>query len=697
MKLKSIFLCLILFMTLCQIAFVSAATALFVIAKRHNLETATQAEFDTIFNLYSGELAADALLNHDEMMRARLSEIEKREGVEIRYDRNDSRILPLISSSSALSSASLPATTFERVYDLKLSGMSLGKLRLSRRLRLLERNDYLLMIFFVSIPVCLLIFGGRIIYKWAIRKIISPIEQVVALGSTGEMDSMEGVPLEIEQIVKSFERLWSAMKKQTREAAIAEIAAQFAHDIRSPLAVFEELIKDIPFERPEQKNLLMHASKRINEIAVKLLARQRPTLNQPAQRAESLFLVIKDMVHEKELQCMNRNIKIEFANSRATAHLFAIFDLGDIQRILSNLINNSIEAIPTTRDGSIIISLREVGRMVELEIRDNGQGINPDKMKYLGQKGYSSKESESDSGTGLGLYHAISTVKSWGGEVHVTSEHGAWTRILLALEKAATPNWFCSAVDLSQIDQVVLIDDEESNLAIWHAKIAQQNSSQKHFPLMYHSTIKEFLEAYAGYRQYSDRILFVFDNNFFHENICGIEMIERLRPPRALLSTFGFYDLELRRKCETLGIKMLPKPLVELTPVVSATAMNSASVVLLDDDRLVHQMWQYWAQETSVKLSIFDNVDKLFLRLRDFPNEIPLYVDFHLNDNKRNGLMVASELAKRGYENIHICTGDECAINERPTYIKSVRNKSPPDTGAPGSQDHFRHETGFPD
>jgi signal transduction histidine kinase len=72
--------------------------------------------------------------------------------------------------------------------------------------------------------------------------------------------------------------------------------------------------------------------------------------------------------------------------------------------------------------------------MVEIKIADSGKGIPKLLIDKLGGKGISfGKESHKTAGSGLGLYHAVTTVKSWGGDLSITSLEGHGTTITIKI------------------------------------------------------------------------------------------------------------------------------------------------------------------------------------------------------------------------------------------------------------------------
>ena len=96
--------------------------------------------------------------------------------------------------------------------------------------------------------------------------------------------------------------------------------------------------------------------------------------------------------------------------------------------------NNAVEAFD--KGGTVALTLsRPDGRAV-LEVEDNGKGIPPEILAKLGQRGETHGKT---GGTGLGVYHARSTVESWGGSFKIESEPGKGTVVRIELPRAADP------------------------------------------------------------------------------------------------------------------------------------------------------------------------------------------------------------------------------------------------------------------
>lgn len=244
-----------------------------------------------------------------------------------------------------------------------------------------------------------------------------------------------GVPLSIEELEtlrRHTQERAELMSRQAASEAMVLLSAQVAHDIRSPLAALSVAAKGLNIPE-EQRTLVDGALGRMQGIANDLLARYRApdTKIKPKIEACALAGMIDQVLTEKRLQHREKaGLKIEF--NAGPDSLKATVDAKEFQRIISNLVNNSIEAF--SGPGIVAVSLVSADSQILLEIKDNGKGIPPELLARLGQKGETHGKA---GGTGLGLYHARTTVENWGGTLKIASDPGKGTTVAISLPAAA--------------------------------------------------------------------------------------------------------------------------------------------------------------------------------------------------------------------------------------------------------------------
>lgn len=204
--------------------------------------------------------------------------------------------------------------------------------------------------------------------------------------------------------------------------ASGELARQVKHDIRSPLAALNNTIKSLVLPA-DKKALIQSAITRINDIANDLNRSKSVALPKenevPKTEVENRISdIVIAAIEEKEIQYRDRTgLAFDSRISSEAQNLACAVDSKELNRILSNILDNSAEAIKS--EGLIRVELSCDTESVRLFVVDTGVGIPPDLIPTLGAKG---KTFGKENGSGLGLYHAINTLEGVGGRLTINSD-----------------------------------------------------------------------------------------------------------------------------------------------------------------------------------------------------------------------------------------------------------------------------------
>ncbi len=242
------------------------------------------------------------------------------------------------------------------------------------------------------------------------------------------------------QDVTESRKLAREARVQQRLAAVGEMAAGIAHEIRNPLASMSGSIQILRQELPlteEQSQLMdivLRESDRLNETIRSFLAYARP------QRLGNTLVDVRQVITDTARLLQNNTELSE-------AHVIAVdvppqevwyeADENQIRQIVWNLATNGVRAMPN--GGTLRLSVARIedgpGRAggVVIRVEDQGVGIAPDELDGIFQPFRGAFER----GTGLGLAIVHRIVSDYGGEVHVTSQRGVGTQVEVTLPLAA--------------------------------------------------------------------------------------------------------------------------------------------------------------------------------------------------------------------------------------------------------------------
>jgi len=252
-------------------------------------------------------------------------------------------------------------------------------------------------------------------------------------------------------IIKSFR---VQREKNRKEKEFAENARQVAHDIRSPIVALEVVAADLGDINERKSQVIKDVTKRVKEVADSLLAKYK----EDHASSELISPLLESMVNECKLRVKKNLITISLQVDAPSRYVYADVQKIAFKRVISNLINNALEA--TSKGGKINIRMSESGSDVKIEVRDNGCGIPSDILPEIVKGGTSYGKEE---GVGLGLSYAVNCIKSWGGDYNIHSKLGEGTIFEFTLPISGKRD-----VD-SQLD-LVFLDDIQAVTLAWEIR-----------------------------------------------------------------------------------------------------------------------------------------------------------------------------------------------------------------------------------
>lgn len=505
------------------------------------------------------------------------------------------------------------------------------------------------------------------------KEIIDPIKSLSREVGLNDSNSLREVD-DINQNFRSLREQIIANEKTQSEILSAQekslLAAQVAHDIRSPLAALDMITSDLT-SLPEEKRIIIKSSVlRIKDIANGLIAKNQAN-NSGTTKPEVNFILplVEEIMTEKRIQYENnKNINLEFEIGVDAYDLFGFFNEGQFKRVISNIIDNSVDACE--QNGKIVVSLSKVDNQISISITDNGKGIPADVIPRLMIKGFSY---EKPSGSGLGLYHAKEMVESWKGTITLISIPGK-TEVSILLPMADRPMWFASTIVLRPKMKIVVIDDDSSVHHIWDQRFSDYKTSVEVFHCY------NLKEAYcrANYLlSENEDVLFLCDYELAGDNESGLDFIEKLNISRtSLLVTSRASEMIIQARASRHGLKILPKSMAGFVKI-NFKDPSGLRVILIDDDELVRRSWSSVAERKGTLLTTFENVDDFEKEMGHLSKETVIYIDSNLGNGVK-GEIYAKKIYDFGIKNIVLTTGYNSAEFKSYPWISEVIGKVPP-------------------
>ncbi len=347
-----------------------------------------------------------------------------------------------------------------------------------------------------------------------------------------------------------------ALEEQLRQAqkmeAVGRLAGGVAHDFNNLLTAvlgYAELLLDSD-PSPEVKHSadeIRKAGDRAAALTKQLLAFSRKQVLQPKVIDLNEVLAEVDGILRRTL---GEDVTYE---AERDPHLWRVLaDPGQLHQVLLNLAVNSRDAMPeggvlriATRNVSLhAANVPEVPKVAEgdyvlLEVADTGHGMDAETLSHAFEPFFTTKER--GKGTGLGLSTVYGIVKQSGGYIHIESEPGKGTRVLVYLTRvhgaADSPsNVSPRSLPRGGTETILLVEDEESV-----RRLASLLLERSGYHILVASSAEEALATARGYTGQIDLLL----TDVVLPGLNGRRLADLLAPERPSMKVIfasGYFD-----------------------------------------------------------------------------------------------------------------------------------------------------------
>lgn len=217
-------------------------------------------------------------------------------------------------------------------------------------------------------------------------------------------------------------------------AAVGELSAVIAHEVRNPIAVIKNAVSGLRRERTRDEDrltllgILDEETDRLNRLMHDLLAYARPVV--PQSEPVDLALLVETAV-ERARGTLDADAALEVT---VDVHPQAATVQGDPKLLLQalvSLVENAAQAMP--EGGTLRLETRTTALRgqpaVELDVVDTGHGMESEVFARAKEPFFTTRPR----GTGLGLAIVERVVTNHGGKLRIKSEAGVGTRVTLVL------------------------------------------------------------------------------------------------------------------------------------------------------------------------------------------------------------------------------------------------------------------------
>lgn len=231
-----------------------------------------------------------------------------------------------------------------------------------------------------------------------------------ASASLARRDEIAVLELAFQQMSARIGEQWRTLKRLDQERR--ELVANISHDLRTPLASLHGYLETLsskdatlaPPERQRYLGVVLAQSRKVGKLAQTLfeLARLEHGLVEPALEDFSLSDLIQDVFQKFELQAQERRTRLLATLPPGAALVTA--DLGMIERVLTNLIDNALRHTPP--GGDVTVAVAGCADGVAVTLSDSGPGLPAPLLDRLFRRPFGLAD-ERSGGLGLLIVHRM--------------------------------------------------------------------------------------------------------------------------------------------------------------------------------------------------------------------------------------------------------------------------------------------------
>jgi hypothetical protein len=255
-------------------------------------------------------------------------------------------------------------------------------------------------------------------------------------------------------------------------------------------------------------------------------------------------------------------VAINYSHNPAYKFIFIRGDYSDFCRMMSNLINNSVEAMED-QAGVVDIDFSVDGDEVKIRVKDTGNGM-PREMAEALMNGVSVGTTKQH-GHGIGMRQITQTLEAMNAKMSIESGENEGTTFILTIPQCEPPQWFVDKILVRQGDTIVALDDNPSIFEVWKARF------QDHLNDVALECFTEGVEAinFVNSFKEKDKILLLADYELRNQSLNGIDVIEKcgLRNQSIIVTSAHLHRIkEFNEKAHFM--KLFPKAYINDIPIV---------------------------------------------------------------------------------------------------------------------------------
>ena len=306
----------------------------------------------------------------------------------------------------------------------------------------------------LTILVTIIDIVAVVMWVWIYKRILVPLDKLQTATkriADGDLDYQldEKDFSEIPFLYNDFERMRIKLKEDEEEKKLSEDAAKelvsnISHDLKTPLTAIRGYVEGIldgvassPQKTRDYLNTIYNKTNDMTSLIDELLYYSQVAEKHMSYKYEKIY--VKDFFDEyvKDLYLELETIKIKFEYIVNVGRNTVIdMDKEQIKRALNNIVSNAVKYMDK-EEPEIHFRVTETSDAINIQISDNGRGIDEKDLPHIFERFYRSDVSRNTKlgGSGIGLSIVKKVIENHEGSVVAMSKPGVGTEVGIELKK----------------------------------------------------------------------------------------------------------------------------------------------------------------------------------------------------------------------------------------------------------------------
>ena len=302
--------------------------------------------------------------------------------------------------------------------------------------------------------ILVLVLTSVLLTLWIYRSINTPIARLreatdqIAQGDLDFTLEAEGDD-EISDLTRDFEKMRRRLKESEEEKRRydkenRELISNISHDLKTPITSIKGYVEgildgvaDTPEKMDRYIKTIYNKANDMDRLINELTFYSRIDTNRIPYHFTRLNVTeyFEDCAEEVSLDLQERGIGFTYENTVDPSTMI-VGDPEQLKRVINNIIGNSVKYIEKP-GGNIALRILDAGDFIQVELEDNGKGIETKDLPYIFDRFYRTDESRNSEqgGNGIGLSIVRKIIEDHSGRIWALSKIGRGTTICFVIRK----------------------------------------------------------------------------------------------------------------------------------------------------------------------------------------------------------------------------------------------------------------------